>query len=175
MTFVRGARRVVTPKRRKSWNVLLAIAQNIVGNATVLGSALQFTESGNTVLRMMGEYIITPNGTIAAEDQATVTVAIGVVSSDAFDLGATAIPDPAGEPEYGWLYWQSHRFEFVAATPASDQGNAGGAIRHSFDVRSQRKMGAGQSLCWVLQYVNTTGNPNLRISLGQCRVLLALP
>ena len=163
----------MTQKRRKSWSATPSIQLSFTGNATVLGGALSFGESGVTIMRMMGEYGLSLSAAPTAVDQILIAVGLGVISTDAFNLGATAVPDPAGEPEYPWLYWAQHSFEF--STASLDPNAAIANLRHSFDVKSMRKMGAGQSLAWIAQYVNVIGNPSVRLHIGQTRMLLALP
>ncbi len=64
----------------------------------IAGVALSF-DGPFTVLRMIGEYVISPTSAPAALDNAIVAVGIGVVSTDAFAVGGGAMPDPADEPE----------------------------------------------------------------------------
>ena len=96
------------PRRNKEWVNIPASTNSFTGNATGSGGAL---ESGTklTVLRMLGEYAITLVPAPVALDECEIAVAIGVISSDAFALGASAFPDPVEEPEYPWLYWASHK------------------------------------------------------------------
>jgi len=93
----------------KQWGVLGNVSNAFVGNAVAIGGSLGFTESA-TVIRMIGEYGFFCTAAPVALDSARITFAIGVVSSDAVALGLTAVPDPAAEPEYPWLFWASHLF-----------------------------------------------------------------
>ena len=104
-----------TPRMGKQWESLAATIFGFTANATVGGGALDSTTS-QTILRMIGEYVISPTAVIIAGDQARLTMAIGIVSIDAKDLGATALPDPGDEPDYPWLYYADHGFNFGAAT-----------------------------------------------------------
>ncbi len=165
---------VVTPKRRKQWTAIPGIVLTQAADATLLGASLAFGEGGNTVLRMRGEYTIVPGSTApVAADRVKITLALGVISSDAFAAGAASVPDPAGEPEYPWLYWAEHTFEF--GSNSLDPSSAGASLRQAFDVKSMRKFSPGQSLAWISQYTDLAGTPSVRVSFGQTRVLLALP
>jgi len=126
----------------------------------------------STVLRMLGEYIIGPDSAPTAQDACTVVVGIGVFSADAFTLGATAVPDPAEEADYPWLYWASHDF-FYASTEV-DPSHAGGSIRKAFDIKSMRKMKPRETLGGVFQYVDTAGAPPLQMEFSITRVLVGL-
>ena len=169
------ARQVNTPRRRKQWTSLLGGGPL---NFTAVGSGgisnLAFGDGGNTILRMMGEYIITSVPMPVAADGCVITAAIGIFSTDAVTAGvSTAFPDFTAELEYPWLYWASHAFAFETADV--DSNAAAGQIRHTFDVRSQRKVSPRQSLAWVFEYGNFAGNPAMNVWAGATRVLLALP
>ena len=126
--------------------------------------------AAETVMRLLGEYAIGPRTAPAVGDVAFVTVGIGVVSSDAAALGATALPDPADEPEYPWLYWADHALAFTA-TSLLDHGQPF-SLRQGFDVKSMRKIKPRESLAFVVQNTST-GDPPLRLVAGNTRVLIA--
>jgi len=157
----------------KEWSFIPATVVAMTANATFVGGSLLLAGPA-TILRVIGEYIIgnTVAG-VSASDSAIVTVALGVMSSDAVALGASAMPDPGAEGEYPWLYYSSHPFWFnTAGTPAYDEAPRA-AVRKSFDVRSMRKMKARESLGLVLQYEDVVGAPPLEFVPGNFRVLLA--
>ena len=91
-----------TERKAKLWAAIPSLTATIVADSTAIGGALLFT-SPQTVLRMLGEYTICPNAATVAVDICKVTVGLAKVSADAYALGATAMPDPAGEPEFPWL------------------------------------------------------------------------
>ena len=166
--------RVVTPRRRKTWDGLPGIAIDMTASGTFLGAALAFGEAGSTLMRLIGEYTILPTAAAAAGDEAIVTVALGIVSSDAFTVGATAMPDPGGEAEYPWLYWAAHPLAFNTTALGGNLTDTG-MFRHRFDIKSQRKIAGGQALAMIIEYGDLTGAPPLTIVIGQTRVLIALP
>ena len=157
----------------KEWNGLNAIVLDLTADGTVLGSSLNFA-SAATVMRMLGEYVITPTsgGPIAADDAAVVSVGVGVVSTDAFNAGATAMPDPGSEPEFPWLYWMRHAVYMGAGTVADNAEQIGGAVRESFDVRGMRKMKPSESLALIVEYSDLQGTPALTLTFGGARVLI---
>ncbi len=140
------------------------------GGATFALGTTSFAVPG-TVLRMIGEYLITPTVDLTAGDHAVISVGIGVVSSDAATLGASAVPDPTAEAEFPWLYYASHPI-FAEAT-AGDQDLGAVTVRRSFDVKSMRKLKPRETLIFVADYENINGNPPLTISVGTVRVLIA--
>ncbi len=137
-------------------------------STAINGGLLAFDEAW-TVIRLLGEYVISPNGTIAQGDFALVGVAIGVFSTDA--TAVTAVPEPSLEPGYPWLYWAVHEFHYRG----TGEENAIGSqwVRKSFDVHSMRKIKPNESLGIVANYVDGSGAPPLLMSFGVTRVLVA--
>ncbi len=159
------------PRQTKEWAAIPSISLAGTTNATILGGSLALLAS-QTVLRMIGGYVIHPENVATSGDRCKVTLAIGVVSTDAFDAGAASMPDPAGEAEYPWLYWAEHSFGFPKTLSATISGDSvSGVVRERFDIRSMRKMKPRESLAFVVQYVDLVGAPAMRILLSQTRVL----
>jgi len=159
------------PRQTKEWAVIPTGGADMTANGLTLGGALAFTEA-RTVLRMLGEYVVgaTGGGTIAETDNAHITVAIGVVSSDAAAAGFANLPDPFGEPEYPWLYWADHEMLFPSG---GDNGTtAQASLRRSFDIRSMRKIKSRESLIFVLEYTDILGTPPITAANALTRVLL---
>jgi len=144
-----------------------SVAFTVDATAIVPGS-FAFT-SPQTVLRCLFEYIILPTVAPVAGDIATVLVALAKVSSDAAALGATAMPDPLTEEGFPWLYWASHPLAFNNGTNATGEVNA--RVRHTVDVRTQRKFQSNESLVVVAQYEDSVGAPPLTLVTGGMRVL----
>ena len=158
-------------RQSKQWEGLPGNVVSMTIGATVLFSS--FTGGiPFTILRMLGEYVITPDAAPTAQDNADITVAIGVVSADAAALGSAAMSDPAQEPEYPWLYWAMHPFFFVGAE--TDPNSAASSVRRSFDIRSMRKLKPRESLALVVQYEDVAGAPALQICAGKTRLLMGL-
>ena len=153
----------------KSWDKISQGAVALTTDSTNLISSLAFANVG-TVMRMFGEYVIAPTSAPAATDSCSVTVGIGVVSTDAATLGSSAMPDPAVEAEFPWLFWRSHRFFYVGTDPEASTPNYG--VRSSFDIRSMRKLRPRESLVLIAQYVDSVGAPPLTFSAAATRVLL---
>ena len=154
----------------KDWTSIPSTSFALTANATSAIASLPFTFA-QTVIRMLGEYTIGPSSAPVATDAAQVAIGIGIISTDAFNVGGAALPDPAGNPEYPWLYWAEHAFHFPSTSLLSGADDA--SIRRSFDIRSMRKAKQGQSLVFVVQYVNVSGNPPLLLLESLTRVLVA--
>ena len=170
------ANRSRNARQNKQWSSIPSLKIDMTADGNKGGSILDFAEAA-TVLRMIGEYILVPTGVASAADDVRIGIGIGVVSSDAAALGATALPDPIGEPEYPWLFWAVHGLYFAAATSGTaGQGpqGFGGSLRRSFDVRSMRKLKPRESLVAVVEYSDGTGTPPITIKMSNTRVLLGL-
>ena len=164
--FRGGGRRMA-----KQWVALAATPLALTASATAIGGSLVATEAF-TVLRMIGEYIISPTSAPTAGDQTRVIVGIGVVSADALAVGASAMPDPGAEAEYPWLYWADHPF-FFNSTALGGSGDGPIEGRYEYDIKSMRKLKPREALVLVVEYSNITGNPPLTFISGQTRVLTA--
>ena len=154
----------------KSWFSIPAITLPFTGNATVSGGALLF-DIPATVLRIRGELIYQMQATgIAIGDQARVGFGLGIVSQDAFALGATALPDPLGDVSFPWLFWNETNFasELAAAT-----NTAGSAVRRLVvDTKAMRKLKPEEALVAIYQYDDITGTPGVDVHQGQLRTLI---
>ncbi len=151
----------------KQWQSMSGLSAQIGAAATVGGGILGFAQAA-TIIRMIGGYGVAVRATPVAGDISSVTVAIGVVSSDAAAVGASALPDPLGEPEYPWLYHRDHSLFF--ADGSIDPHSALGSFRTEFDIRSMRKIKPRESLVAVIQ-VASSGDPPLQFEMDLTRVL----
>ena len=159
------------PTRLKHWHSIPASVDRLSATGTTLLGALAFVGSPTTILRAIGEYAIAPTSAGVALDACTITLVMGVVSTDAATVGASALPDPNAEPEYPWLWWSSHTFHESTTDPASAEATAGG--RWSFDNRAMRILRAGQTLVFVAEYADQGGVPPYTIAAGATRILVA--
>ncbi len=156
----------------KQWNGIPAGVIDFTADATV-GVGTLAPNTAATVLRMLGGYTIeaTAGGAFVADDACRITVGIGVVASDSAELGSQALPDPAAEFEFPWLYWRQHQFSVFDSTPSGLEILMFHA--HSFDVRSMRKIKPRESLVWIAQYSDEAGAPPVTVRPGGTRVLFA--
>ena len=156
-------------RQRKHWHAIPGGPLLLTANGTGLGGVFSLDDPA-TVLRMLGEYIISFTPNPVGLDAVIIGVGIGVVSSDAATAGAASVPDPDGEPDYPWLYYASHPL-FSTGTDPTGSGAAGASVRRVFDVRSMRKMKPRESLAMIFEYVDVTGTPPITITIGETRVL----
>ncbi len=159
------------PRQEKDWTGIPSSVELLTTDAqTLVGGGISPGVS-STVLRMMGEYAIFPSigGTFVAGDQCKVTVAVGIVSTDAFAVGGSSMPDPAGEAGYPWLFWREHSFQIFDSTPnlTSDIEQ----VRVHWESKAMRKMKLGLTLGYIVQYSDIVGTPPYTVMLSQTRAL----
>jgi len=165
------ADRFRTPRKEKQWERLAGSQLDMTVDGVKIGNQLNFSSS-QTVIRMVGEYIIGPTSAPTALDACNITVAIGKVSTDAATAGAGSLPDPASEGGYPWLYWMSHAFEFPAGNLL--ESSAQGSVRRAFDIRSMRKFKPSESLVWLVDYTDFNGAPPMTVFAASVRVLVTI-
>ncbi len=154
----------------KQWTSILSLRTSVQSaSGTFSGAGLAFT-SPFTILRMRGSLLVYLDESAVLGDQSKIAYGIGIISSDAFTLGPTAMPDPAGEADFPWLYWEEINLGLLET---GDLRAFGISSRLSnWDSKAMRKVKPGQTLAWIGQTVNITGDPPMEIQIGQTRVLL---
>ncbi len=166
------ARRTFTQRKtidNKQWDAIPATRLSESTTNTFLGGSIAFNVPA-TILRCRGQVWAAMDATKQVSDLFGVVVALGILSTDAVTLGATAAPDPGGEPEYPWLWWGQMLLEAFVAAGTEAWGTS--AQRLEVDTKGMRKVKPGQSLVWVAQVNVASGAPLITIELGQVRVLI---
>ena len=151
------------------WDAIPSFRQSSSSETTFVIAGLTFLAPA-TILRSRCDVLFQFDATVQVDDRLTLGVGLGLVSTDAFTFGATAMPDPLGEPEYPWLYWREINIEQLAVTP--DFAGIGFGERFEVDTKAMRKVKPGQTLTWVFQYANGAGSPSATTTFGQTRVLI---
>ncbi len=155
----------------KQWSSTSFASNGFSGNGTALLGQLGFTEA-QTILRMLGEINIMATTAPAAFDACSIALGIGLVSTDAASLGSTAMPDPADEPDFPWLFWKSVGMRWNSTTIQDTDGS--GYLRIPYDIRSMRKVKPRESLVIVAQYDDRGGNPPVNVTSEITRVLVGI-
>ena len=166
------ARHTTGARQRKSW---VSMGNNIINvlssDATGIVAGGVTRDEPFTVLRMIGEWCIGPSQVNVINDTCAVSLAVGVVSTDAYTVGGTAVPDPESEVGFPWLYWQSFVLNMQKAQQDS-QGDPFMSIRRTFDIRTMRKIKPRESLVQIFQYRDVSGTPFFDLAWGVTRVLI---
>ena len=161
-------------RQRKWWGSLAdATAAFSGGTLQALMVNNNFGKDPVTVLRILGELLVTfPNQTLVANDAAAITVVIGVVSADAAAVGITAMPDPASDPDYPWLWWYSTVLRnFNITTETKGMGEMGSS-RIRVESQAMRKIAPAENLVVIAEWQDITGVPSVTVDWAGARVLL---
>jgi len=154
----------------KEWTGMNFSDQTAAADGTLIGAGLISFAVPATILRARGFVQASFDATQQVGDRMRVTWGLGIVSTDAATLGATAVPDPAGEPEYPWLWWGSMLLRSELAAGVNAWGLS--AQRLEVDTKAMRRVKPGQSLVWVMEAASTAGAPATLFEFGQTRVLI---
>ncbi len=155
----------------KEWDAIPQLTAEVGSDTTLAGGGLAFLGSA-TILRCRGYVEAHLDETKQVGDLAGVVFGLGIVSSDAHALGSTALPDPASEPEYPWLWWGVIQLEAYVAAGEESWGST--AQRLEVDTKGMRRIKPGQTLAWVAQTRGLSGAPVTRVIMGQTRVLIGI-
>ena len=130
----------------------------------------------HTILRLRGSWFAAFNAATVSQDEARITAGVCVVSTDAAAVGSSAMPDPASDADYPWLWIEpiSMFSPFVLDGTAADNGGHLPMYRGVIDSKAMRKIKPNQSLAWILQYQDVTGTPAVRVGAAT-RVLTGEP
>jgi len=134
-------------KRLTAWvNIVdqgfLAVAD---AGATLMASIS--IESPGTVVRARG--IISVNISTDADLEMVGAFGVGIVSTEAFGIGITAIPHPFRDADWGgWFVWQSFAQRMDAVTQA---GILQGALNFVIDSKAMRKVQPNETIVFVAE------------------------
>ncbi len=155
----RGARQM------KHWHQSSDVVGLLTGNATVILASFDIPDPA-TLLRTLGSVLVAPTGgtVFSSGDRASCTFGLGIVSTDAFAVGATAMPDPATE-EYDWLWYYK---TFVSFEASVDHPGAEIALtdRQEIATKAMRKIKPRHTLVLLAEYQDLNGTPNLTVFGG---------
>ena len=102
-----------------------------------------------------------------------VTCALGILATDNFAAGSAGVPDPGTEAgPFPWLWWRQWAINIHATTVQALMA-PGAVVRVDVDARAMRKLKPGQSLGWLLQYLDISGAPPIHVEIATTRVLFA--
>ena len=171
-------------RRKSSWvaGVGSATAQTDVtaSGTTLANAAVGILADGLTLVRTRGMLQLYLNAATAQDNGFTGAFGIGVVTTEAFQAGGAAVPQPLVNQGWnGWLYWTP--IMVVAAAPLAS-GAAVDLDMVSVNIASQnviidskamRKVSTDETIVGSLEVVER-GTATLRWSLDS-RMLFKLP
>jgi hypothetical protein len=156
--------------REKSWVGLPRSITSLSTNATFLGGVLDFIGPGTLLRFRCNDILMTFNATQQVDDDINLTLGLGIVSTDAAALGATAMPDPLGEPDYPWVWWGNYTLRSQLSSGVNGLGSS--VIRIEADSKAMRRVKPQQSLVWIIEASGASGAPVTVVDIGETRVLL---
>ncbi len=155
----------------KSWSFAPAFSTVLAAVGTTIGGSVLFTGPA-TILRVRGAVQASFDSTVQNTDQMRLVFGLGIVSTDAATLGASAVPDPGGEAEYPWLWWGS--MQLRASANAAEGAWGTQAQKLEVDSKAMRRVKPGESLLWVVEVASVTGAPVTNIDFLQTRVFIGV-
>ena len=163
-------------RRRSAWTEGAGGQTNTQAAATftnILGGGV-ITSSGEvTIVRTRGELTIGLSAATAALDGFSGAVGIGIVTTQAFNVGVTALPLPISDAEWdGWMWHQYFNVFAQSASPgfATDGGTF---ARYQVDSKAMRRLEDEMTLVAVIEGTEVgTSTMNARFD---SRILVKLP
>ena len=116
----------------------------------IIGSGITPTVNALTVVRIRGMFQIRLSTADAGGSGFTYAVGIGMVTSDAFGIGVTAIPKPFDDQ--GWPGWLWHHFGVIKAPQEVLDLNQVQASTVEIDSKAMRKFRVNETLMAVIQF-----------------------
>ena len=153
----------------KTWVAIASSFQSVSTNTTLAGNGVT-TSVKSTILRCRGFVQATMDSTAQIGDVMQLTFGLGLVSSDAFAVGAISLPDPGIDVGYPWLWWGQMKLESEIAAGADTWGPQ--AMRLEVDTKAMRRWGPDMTLAWVCNTEGAAGAPATLVTFGQTRVLI---
>ena len=81
-------------------------------STVIIGSGIVLLQDGLTLVRTRGELVLQLTGTGSITDGFDGAVGVGIVTSEAFAVGQTAMPDPLDDSDWdGWLWHQFYHYK----------------------------------------------------------------
>ena len=159
-------------RRQTDWGFGPDMLQQSLGaSAKLLGTTSLTVSEQQTIIRIRGILHISLLTSGTAGDSMLGAAGIALVNSDAFAVGATAIPGP--QSDANWDAWMWHSFwniQSMTATIADGTSAVSGSHRLEIDSRAMRKWDPAETLVFMLEWTRS-GAPTARVNMD-CRMLL---
>jgi len=155
----------------KAWDQLTGLNTQAAVDGIVNVQALSFLIPA-TILRMRGAGgLVMFDESCQAGDKAIFGYGIAVVSTDSFNVGVTAMPDPIAELEFPWLYLTQVDLECTVVV--GDQALGSTTFRlPEIDSRSMRKIKPNESLVMIEELQGLAGAPVVLMRIPPLRILI---
>ena len=167
----RSTRRETAWEQGPGAGTLVSISSS---SKTILGTAFEPAVPGLTIVRIRGNLQAYLKTASAGDSGFHCAVGIGIVTTDAFSIGVTAMPGPLSDIFWdGWLFHQIFDI-FAASGTIADNFNLGLAVeRFEIDSKAMRKFRTNMTVFAMLETVEG-GTATMSVRVGS-RMLLKLP
>ncbi len=132
----RARGRTDRPRRLYEWSGSFAASTTAIpANSDVLVASATVTEAHTLMRAYLGLLVQTDQ--VAAAEEATGAVGIGIVSAEAFAIGITALPSPLTSMDFPWWlhgFWGFNIINGVSSNPFSRE----------LETKSARKVTSGE-------------------------------
>jgi len=145
-----------------------------IGKIVWTNGSILVKESEVTITRVRGQVSMSLDLATAAGDGFNGAIGLGIVSSDAFTVGQSAMPGPFSDPEWpGWFWHRYWSLRGVAAQTAGEniaRNAVSGEDRFEIDSKAMRKQGDNETLFGMIETAVETGTAGMDV-LADTRVL----
>ena len=139
--------------------------------SSILGAGAVADEDGMTLVRVRGECSLMLASAASDGDGFIGALGIGIVTSEAFAIGITAMPTPLIDDDWnGWLW---HQFFSVRVPVAAGIGSQSSEVRYVVDSKAMRKLRLGDVIFFA-QESSEIGVATMHM-MADTRVLVKLP
>ena len=176
-----GFGRDARPKRLSAWalgpgmgNIITGDPLQISSSASgIIGDGVTPIVPHLTVVRMRGIVQVQLATADAVRAGFQYVIAIGIVNSDAFVVGVSAVPDAFDDADWpGWLWYQMGMINTSVAVLSATNNNFA-TVFHEIDSKAMRKLRQNEVLFAMCQ-PGEIGTATMDIKLAS-RVLVKLP
>ena len=163
MAFRRSRVNSRSPKRMSTW-VGVDLGVTIPANSAVLigvfnAAALALRPA--TVVRFRALLHVLSDQAAVTESPKGAVGAI-IVSSQATTAGIASIPDPIGDPEAPWFFWEPWALQFNFLSSVGFDGNSGN--QRVVDSKSMRKINDNEDLAIVASNSSSSEGAIVRLT-----------
>jgi len=177
----RGFRSRLSPgsRRKTAWGFGPKTSELIINGVGKTGWSLGVSlglESQATVTRIRGMALVKLNFGTDAGDGMTGAMGIGLASSDAFAVGATALPGPINDTEWQWLWHSFFDVYAIAAQAAAADiaiNSVSSIVRILIDSKAQRILRENETIFGMVEVASELGPAQISV-FADSRMLVKL-
>ncbi len=149
-------------------------AQSVTTAGLTIITTGQVSGGGVTVVRLRGMLSLWIEATTAIGDGfQKVSAGIGIVTDDAFSIGATAMPSPITDPNWGGWFWYQQLGSFIGDSTTETFRFPMQARKVEIDTKAMRKIQPNEVIFGAVAVSNEVGASTLTFHMDT-RMLVKL-